>query len=376
MTKFLLHSSLIFTYVIYMLSQMELLKNYRDIVQYAIIFLMIISLFLIVKSYPTKIRQIFYQKRTIILLISIFLFNLVFSEPTSLLVVISKVLFLVSCLTLLTSKNGAKNYISIADAIVLFVLIVATLAQLGVIPSASNEVDNWTKNSVGFNNPNTPFFFLFSSFLIYFIYDSKARGVVCLIVMAALFLIGSFSRTYFCGTILICLIALLANFDLARYMTRTLLFFITLLSWVFGSSFYAMTIFKPEILAPFAFSPLDYFLSFRISLALENVYIPANNLAGITFTAKDSIYHELLFVFGPFFWAMFFFGICQWWIASKNDKYAFKIFSIISVITITGLFETIFLNLTPISSILLSIAFMRPNKALDIFKNKTFIHNV
>ena len=99
MTKFLLHSSLIFTYVIYMLSQMELLKNYRDIVQYAIIFLMIISLFLIVKSYPTKIRQIFYQKRTIILLISIFLFNLVFSEPTSLLVVISKVLFLVFCLT-------------------------------------------------------------------------------------------------------------------------------------------------------------------------------------------------------------------------------------------------------------------------------------
>ena len=366
MLNFSLRLALIVTFVGYMLSQTQMLKDDRDVIQYIVIGLMVVSMILIVKLHFKKLTALFSYERSAVSLGSIALFNLIFFEPILFWVVIFKVVFLMSCLVVLLMKDGIKIYISIVDCIVLTVLIISFLAQMGMIPTAISEMEGWTKNSVGFNNPNTPFYFLFSSFLIYFIFGSTSRILVCLLVMIGLLLVGSFSRTYVLGTALIFIFGLLIRYDLFRTLARPLLFTLFMFCWMAGSIFYITAAVDPKLLEPLALSPLDIALSYRLSLSLEDIYIPADNLVGFTFGSKDSIYNELIFIFGPIFWIMIFFGILRWWIASKYSQTAFKVFMVICIISVTGLTETIFLNVTPISSILLSIAFLSPNIILSV----------
>ncbi len=372
MSKFLLRSSIICTFVTYLLSQTQLLKDDRESLQYVIVSLMILSIIFVIKLHPHEFGRIFSNVRVMFAFTSIILFNLVFFDPTQFWVIIFKVFFLLTCLAFLFSQSGAKIYITIADSVALSVLVIGVLAELGIVPSTISEMEAWTKNSVGFNNPNTPYYFLFSSFLIYFIFNSTLKLIACLLLMVALIAVDSFSRTYVIGTVFICLIGLFIRYRFVHTVIRPMLFVLMLFCSALGSLFYLTAAVNPSILQPLVLTPLDVALSYRLSLALEDIYIPAKNLVGFSFGTKDSIYNELLFFLSPIFLIMFFQGIYRWWITSKYDSNALRMLAVLSMISVTGLMETIFLNLTPISAIFFSVAVFLPARILNVINANQF----
>jgi len=368
MNRLILRFTLIVLLVIYVFRQTLFLYDFRDIMQFLVILLMGVSILLIIGIHARAVRKLFSYRKTALSFGSILLFNLVFFDPFMFFVILFKVLFFISCSVLFFSQSGKKTFLMMADSITLSVVVIGILAQLGLIPTVVAYSAHWDKNSAGFNNANNAFYFLFTSFLVYFIFGSKSRMVGCLLIMFVFVSINSFSRTYLVGAVYIALISIFMKYRLLRKIMRPVLLFLILLFWSVGSGFYLVATFAPFILQPFVNSPLDILFSYRLSLSLEDIFMPATNLVGFTFGSKDSIYNELIFIFGPVFWIILFLGIYRWWVASKQNDNAFKIISVMSIISVTGLTESIFLTVTPITIILISIAFLTPGKASNIFK--------
>jgi hypothetical protein len=350
----------------YVFSQIAIFNAQRDVFQLVIATLIILSVALEIVLYPTLYRKIFGNWKTFLALSSIIVFNLFFFNEEQFFTLTFKTFFLLSLLVLLHTPDGVKILIASSDAIVVSVLLIATLAQLGVIPSTVSEMVFWSKNTAGFNNPNTPYYFVFSSFLIYYLFNSQLRLAGSILFLASLVLIDSFSRTYILGTIFIGLTALLIRHEFLYQKIRWVLLGLIISLSTAGLSLFIIAATQPDILSPLINSPLDILLSYRLSLAVEDIFIPANNIMGSVFGSKDSIYNELLFILGPIFSILYFFGVFRWWIYSKASKVALEFIVILSAISITGLMETMFFNITPFTVVLFSVAIIRPKYIINI----------
>ena len=352
------------TFALYVFSQTLLLKQYSDPVQGLLIFLMLVSVVLTAMGYWQQLLQIFSRVRVLGILISIVLFYGLISQPADLAIVLAKVLFLTSCAAVLSLRTSAGSFLRIADWVVISVSAIAVLAELGLLPTVRGDWEMLEKSSAGLINANTSMFFVFSSIAIYFVFGQVKRVVLGTLVLYILYNFGAFSRTYVVGSALLLLLSFLYHRPGFRAGTRPVLLLLMLISWSVGSIFFVTAATMPELLEPLAYTPLDWLLSLRLSTAALFLNQPANTLTGLKFSAVDSMFYEILLVFGPVYWFMFLRGAWRWWRASKRDPTAFKVFALIAVISTTGLMETLFLNLTLMSVLLFSVALLPPRYLL------------
>jgi hypothetical protein len=93
------------------------------------------------------------------------------------------------------SREPEKFFVYTAYGSLALVGLIALMATVGVLPSTSFEWNGRVKESFGFTNPNTFFFYLFSSAFVFFIFR-KSRGlIICGIFIAVMYLsVGS--RTF------------------------------------------------------------------------------------------------------------------------------------------------------------------------------------
>lgn len=84
------------------------------------------------------------------------------------------------------------------------VFVIAILASLSILPSNSFEWKERVKNSMGFTNPNTFFYYILSSAFVFFVYRARLGFAVCGAVMIGLYSIVG-SRTFLIAYLLLLL---------------------------------------------------------------------------------------------------------------------------------------------------------------------------
>lgn len=93
------------------------------------------------------------------------------------------------------SRAPDNFFIYVAYGSLALVALIALMATLGFLPSTAFEWNGRVKESFGFTNPNTFFFYIFSSAFVFFIFR-QARGlVICGIFIAAMY-VSVGSRTF------------------------------------------------------------------------------------------------------------------------------------------------------------------------------------
>lgn len=123
------------------------------------------------------------------------------------------------------SVSIEKYYVRLAYASLALVLVIALLAWSSVIPMATFTWEDRVKNSLGFSNPNTFYFFVFSSAMVFFLFKRRVAFFLTGVAMLGLFpLVGS--RT-FMGTYV-----LLAGIWIWPSLIRYRLFILTLWVWL------------------------------------------------------------------------------------------------------------------------------------------------
>lgn len=93
-------------------------------------------------------------------------------------------------------KTSRRFFLRAAYISALIVLCVAILAVLGLLPSAQFEWGGRFKDSVGFLNPNTFYYYLFSSAFIMFVVEDLLGFILMGLIMAAFYPLAE-SRTFF-----------------------------------------------------------------------------------------------------------------------------------------------------------------------------------
>lgn len=93
------------------------------------------------------------------------------------------------------SHEPEKFFVYTAYSSLALVGFIALMATVGVLPSTSFEWNGRVKESFGFTNPNTFFFYIFSSAFVFFIFRRSRGMIVCGLFIAAMYLsVGS--RTF------------------------------------------------------------------------------------------------------------------------------------------------------------------------------------
>lgn len=93
------------------------------------------------------------------------------------------------------SRDPEKFFIYIAYGSLALVGLIALMATIGVLPSTSFEWNGRVKESFGFTNPNTFFFYIFSSAFVFFIFRQSRGLILCGVFIAAMY-VSVGSRTF------------------------------------------------------------------------------------------------------------------------------------------------------------------------------------
>lgn len=198
------------------------------------------------------------------------------------------------------SRDPEKFFIYTAYASLALVGLIALLATVGVLPSTSFEWNGRVKESFGFTNPNTFFFYIFSSAFVFFIYRQSRGLIICGIFIAVMYLsVGS--RTFALAYVFIATGYYFSN-RINGGMTR-----FGLLSAIVGVALTGIvTIYFPRAFSDWTLSVIgidsDELFSSRLSLMeFELSYSTLNNaefwLGGLK-NVSDSMYAYFVNGFG------------------------------------------------------------------------------
>lgn len=143
-----------------------------------------------------------------------------------------------------SERDARKFFVLAAFASAILVSVFAVLAFLGLLPTVIFEWGDRAKNSMGFLNPNTFYYYLFSSAFVFFVWRRAAGFVLIGVVMAAFYSLVE-SRTFLLAYLLLAFYWALGRF-LNRCIRLTLLWVWFGIAVVFG----VMTaIFPVQVLA-------------------------------------------------------------------------------------------------------------------------------
>jgi hypothetical protein len=349
------------TFAFYVFSQTLILKEQATVMQSILTAMMAAAACAMLIAFPTEARLPLRSASTLLIVASVVLSSILFSEPREVLVVLVKVLFLLMCVSLLHNVRGSRQLISVADGVVASIVIIAALESVGVIPGAEGYSAAGHKRSLGLTNPNAPMYFMFSSIVVYYLAGSTKRMHMAAAGVAVLYMLDAFSRTYALATIILIALDLAARSSFARRMVRLPLFLMTLMVYFCGSAFFLVGTALPELFIGLVGSRLDEFLSLRFSTVLLTSADDGMTLTGIKFAAQDSMYHELIFVLGPAFWLAFMVAIGRLGLSSLHVPSHFRLFAFMAIVVMVGLVEGVFLKLTLFSGFALALAVMPPN---------------
>jgi hypothetical protein len=310
------------------------------------------SIILVFVLFCFRIKLVFKLLKSLDFLITLLLMVLIFLPFIEYIIFIQAaskffIIFLISKIYL-TSK--IEIFISWVCTILLGIILY--LALQGLIPTSIFTFNEISKFTIGFTNPNTPFFFAFSAFVVFFKNDNKIGVFFVVALILLMILSGSLSRTYFYSMIIILLLHFFYSFGFKLYLYK-LMSFVSLFIFIFGIVIFFILQFFPDLVSFLAYSNIDEILSLRISSALETGLSQQGESKKIEIL--DSLYFELLFIF-PFF---------GYRLGSKLTKFIKKesMFNsknqlnvrnqlVYFAIVLTGLFQPLMLVISPINFIL------------------------
>lgn len=144
-----------------------------------------------------------------VLLVSILLLPYVFTD--AIISYIDIVFLVIIASTLGNDKEVSRFFIVLSYISLFLAMAIVVLSYFGYLPSKIFEWKQATKNGFGFTNPNTLFFYIFSSALTFFVFREKLGFLICGALIAILYpYVGS--RTFAISYI----IAFIAYFFLAN----------------------------------------------------------------------------------------------------------------------------------------------------------------
>jgi hypothetical protein len=345
-------------YPLYVVSQTLLLKPSGAILQSMIVVLMTLTLLNLFGRHRSQWRATFDRPQVCAIVLSIVLVYGPFAEPGDLLIVLVKLGYALAAISLLDSPSGVRTLIRAADWSLAAVVTVVTAAEIGLIPTMTSdfEWDGLIKNYAGFTNPNAPMLFVFSSMALYFLLARSRRLLAAAAVALLLYQVGAVSRTYLGACVLLVSVAVLLHRPAVGWVLRRSLFPLFFLLYVTGSVFIFLAATAPTVLGNLIGTTVDIFLSLRVETALVYLYEPGNTLTGMRFAALDSMYFELVLIFGPVFWFLLLRGAYRCWRAPHHNGIALRLLTIVTIASATGLLETLLLSLTLISLIVFFVA--------------------
>lgn len=196
------------------------------------------------------------------------------------------------------SRSSGKYLVYLAYGSLAFVCAIAIFAALGVLPSTVYEWEGRVKNGYGFGNPNTFFFYLFSSAFTFFVFRER-RGFFLSGLIIAVMYASVGSRTFGIAYLFIFMAFLLANRINGRLLQTTLWAGILLVALA-G----VLTVYFPYEISQWSSGILqvnsDELLSSRLSL-MERAYSDISDaefwLGGME-NASDSMYYYFASSFG------------------------------------------------------------------------------
>lgn len=210
------------------------------------------------------------------------------------------------------SRDAEKFFVYAAYGSLALVALIAALATLDVLPSTSFEWNGRVKESFGFTNPNTFFFYIFSSAFVFFIFRQSRGMILCGIFIVAMY-VSVGSRTFALAYLFIA-----GSYYLANRINGGMIRFGLFAAIVGVTAIGLLTIYFPRGFSDWTLAVLgvdsDELFSSRLSLMeFELGYSQLNNaefwLGGLK-NVSDSMYAYFvngfgLLLSGVFLFAMF-----------------------------------------------------------------------
>jgi hypothetical protein len=346
---------LVATFGLYVAKQTLLLQHFGPELDALILAVMMLSLLALTVCHPRELGVLSRRALPWIVMLSSVVYYALFADARATLALVAKLLFLLACGALLESEAGRRTLRLAADAIVVAVVVIAVLALVGAIPSNSGFSAAGDKFSLGMFNPNAPMFFVFSALAVYFVIGARYRLLLGIGCILGLYLFGALSRTYFAASVLLIVLGLGANTPSWRRVAAAGLFTGAMIAWCLGLAVVFVAILFPEVLAPYTETPLDVVLSHRLSVLIAARPVAGDTLTGIHFEAQDSMFHELLFVFGPATTAVLMIGLLRAWVRARRSAFEYRHLVLITIVVAIGLFEGVLLKVTPLSILALRL---------------------
>jgi hypothetical protein len=346
-------------FCLYVASQTEIAKTFSTITTGLISAGMFLATAFFLVSPSSELPKLLRGWRWLGILVSVLLLYAPNVELESTITVLTKFGFLLTCTALFFAKDPLRTFDKSALATVGIVVFFALLALLGLIPSSVFSAEGVGKKyTAGFNNPNTPMYFIYCSFAYFFLRGRGTQLVVCLAAGTFLALIGAFSKTYAAGILLLAVLYFFPKYDAKGVVFRALCATLAFLAMALGVLFYTLVIWAPEAVSWLAYSPLDWASSLRLSAAIEYLITHGNTLSGYKFRGQDSMYFETYIMLGPIFMLLFTSGVALAFARANISPSAFRLAKLLTVTCVTGLTQALILNITPLSVTVFALAFM------------------
>lgn len=354
----------------YVVSQAEIAKAYSSINTIITSGLMLASTCLFLISKNGELQKILRGWRWLGVFVSVLILYTPNVELEASATVLTKFAFLLTCSAILFSGDPYKTFDKAAIMTVCIVVAVSVLALSGVIPSALFSADDVTKYTAGFNNPNTPMYFLYCSYAYFFLRGKALQLSICFGAGVFMAMIGALSKTYAAGILLLTLLYFLPRYTTERRLINTAFTLFAFTAMILGVSFYTLVIWAPETVSWLAYSPLDLASSLRLSAAIEYLFTHGNTLSGFKFRGQDSMFFEAYIMLGPIYLGLFASGLATAFAGANISPAAFRLAKLLTVACVTGLTQALILNLTPFSVTVFSMAFMTSSVHLRRFRSE------
>lgn len=262
--------------------------------------------------------------------------------------------------TLRTADDMRRVLLGMADAASVAILFVTSSAYLGVIPTTVFAVGDRVRDALGFWNPNVALSLTFLSALTYAICGTKRRLDAAMLLAVAIGLGGALSRTFFVSILLLWLGIRSEAFGWTRALANASSFITGIIALLVGVGAYAVAIFAPDLLQPLVMSPVDLLLSFRMSLLADYFVEYGRGPFGFVVLFQDSIYFELVVVFGLPLLVAFVIAFFKCF-ANRRNPVDRNIFMALTVVLLAGLTESMLLKVAS-GSLITLIAILIPSR--------------
>lgn len=218
---------------------------------------------------------------------------------------------LIFAAALTRSRDAEKYLVQVAYGSLALVAAIAALATIGVLPSTSFEWNGRVKESFGFTNPNTFFFYIFSSTFVFFTFRRTGGLILSGLFMLALY-VNVGSRTFGLAYLFIA-----ASYFLTNRIDIGLIRFGLFSAIVGVTTIGLLTIYFPREFSNWTLSVFgvdsDELFSSRLSLMeFDLAYSQLNNaefwLGGLK-NVSDSLYAYFVNGFGLLLSAAFIFAM-------------------------------------------------------------------